>query len=92
MSRLDYSHLKHSNEQPVKGYSRKESFYLQKGNGKVRRYSEEYKGDVSVFEATRGKFIEYLVEKASKSNQDDNRILSNVEKNYDETENSDVSR
>lgn len=92
MSRLDYSHLKHSNEQLVKGYTRKESFYLQKGNGRAGSYRGDYDGDFSVFKATRRKYTEDLAEKASKSNQDDNRILSNVEKNYDETENSDVSR
>ena len=53
MSKLDYSHLIHREEPPVKGYTRKESFYLQKGNGRAGSYRGPYKGDFAVFRATR---------------------------------------
>ena len=51
MSKLDFSHLIHSKEPPVKSYTRKESFYLQKGNGRSESYWGKYKGDFSVFMA-----------------------------------------
>ena len=52
MSKLDYSRLKHSKEKPVKSHTRKESFYLQKGNGRADAYWGKYKGDFSVFMST----------------------------------------
>jgi len=66
---------------------------LQKGNGKAGSYRGDYNGDFSVFKATRRKFTEDLVGKASKSSQDDNRIFSNEEKESecDRSENSDVN-
>lgn len=93
MSKLDYSRLIHSKEQPVKSYTRKESFYLQKGNGRAGSYRGDYDGDFSVFKATRRKFTEDLAEKASKSSQDDNKIFSNEEKESecDRIGNSDVN-
>ena len=93
MSNLDYSRLKHSKEKTVKSHTRKESFYLQKGNGRAGSYRGDYNGDFSVFKATRRKFTEDLVEKARKSSQDDNRIFSNEEKESecDRIGNSDVN-
>ena len=93
MSKLDYSRLIHSKEQPVKSYTRKESFYLQKGNGRAGSYRGDYDGDFSVFKATRRKFTEDLAEKASKSSQDDNKIFINEEKESecDRIGNSDVN-
>lgn len=52
MSKLDFSHLIHSKEKKVNGYTRKESFYLQKGNGRADAYWGNYKGDFSVFMST----------------------------------------
>lgn len=52
MSKLDFSHLIHSKELPVKSHTRKESFYLQKGNGRADAYWGNYKGDFSVFMST----------------------------------------
>ena len=49
MSKLDYFHLIHSKEQQVKGHTKKNSFYLQKGDGKADAYWGKYKGDFSVF-------------------------------------------
>ena len=65
MLKLNYKGLKHYQKQPVKGYTRKESFYLQKGNGRAGSYRGSYKGDFSVFSATRRHFKDELIEKAN---------------------------
>ena len=71
MPNLDYSNLEHHKKQPVTGYTRKNSFYVQ-GNGKLRRYQGPYTGDTSVFKVTRGKFIKGLSEQPSESSQNYN--------------------
>ena len=53
MTRLDYSKLIHRNEKVIKGYSVRNSFYMQKGNGRAGSYRGTYLGDYSVFRATR---------------------------------------
>lgn len=55
-TRLDYSKLIHRNEQLIDGYTKRNSFYMQKGNGKAGSYRGNYKGDYSVFRATRQQF------------------------------------
>ena len=52
MSKLDNFHLIHNKEQQVKGHTKKNSFYLQKGNGRADAYWGKYKGDFSVFMST----------------------------------------
>ena len=51
--KLDYNKLIHRNEKPIDGYTKRNSFYIQKGNGKAGSYRGNYKGDYSVFKATR---------------------------------------
>ena len=55
-TRLDYSKLIHRNEQFINGYTKRNSFYIQKGNGNAGSYRGNYKGDYSVFRATRQQF------------------------------------
>ncbi len=59
MPKLDYSKLVHAKERPQKGYSVKNSFYIQKGNGKALSYRGNYKGDYAVFDATHPKLSLY---------------------------------
>ena len=53
--KLDYSKLIHKDEKPV-GYTKRNSFYMQKGNGRAGSYRGNYKGDYSVFMVTRQQF------------------------------------
>lgn len=53
MPKLDYSKFIHRDERLKKGYSVRNSFYIQKGNGRAGSYKGAYKGDFSVFRATR---------------------------------------
>ena len=54
MVELDYSHLIYAKQRAssFKSTIRRESFYIQKGNGKALSYRGNYPGDYAVFEAT----------------------------------------
>ena len=52
MLKLNYNKLTHRNETQNRGYSVRNSFYMQKGNGNADAYWGAYKGDFSVFMST----------------------------------------
>ena len=70
--RLDYSKFKIR----VGAFTRRESFYIQKGNGRAWSWLGNYKGDYSVFRATRPRLSESDItqdEKKTSRDDDDSR-------------------